>query len=170
MAKSPGDFTGKQKARLQKEVAEKQQEEAKRLSMITAEENQAKSNEVIDYTNQKKTRLKPTGPGTQQDPDPVDYSEGGDQRDLTTATGGAQDPAPEPVTDEVIDTTREPEAVAPQPVTVQPTSVLVRARYDLPQVTIGHGNHYDFEAGRRYRIPYDAAVQLSERDLVDVLS
>ncbi|MCA1781846.1 MAG: hypothetical protein ABR616_10920 [Dermatophilaceae bacterium] len=167
MAKSPGDFTGKQKARLQKEAQEKQAKESNRLSMITAEDNSAKSNEVIDYTNVKKTVKQPTGPGTQVDPEPVDLSEGGDQRgEVTTATSG--DKAPEPVTDEVIDTARS----RPQrdPIHLDPESVLVRARYDLPQVTIGHGNHYDFEAGRRYKIPYDAAIQLSERDLVDVLS
>ena len=170
MAKSPGDFTGKQKARLQKEAAERQQEEASRLSMITVQENQAKSNEVIDYTKKEKVRQQPTGPGTQVDPEPVDMTEDGDHRqpreDLTTATGGG---VTEPVTDEVIDTTREPEVVA-QPVIAQPESVMIRARYDLPQVTIGHGNHYDFEAGRRYRVPYNAAQHLAERDLVDILS
>lgn len=148
MATSPGDFTGRQKARLQKEAAERQAEEAQRLTMITADQERAKSDEVVDYTNVKKTRLKPTGPGTQQDPEPVDLS------------GEAKD--------EVIDTSRGEVAVA-EPVKVERTAVLVRARYDLEQVTIGHGNHYNFEAGRRYRIPEDAAIQLSERELVDVL-
>ena len=148
MATSPGDFTGRQKARLQKEAAERQAEEAQRLTMITADQERAKSDEVVDYTNVEKTRLKPTGPGTQKDPEPVDLS------------GEAKD--------EVIDTSRGEVAVA-EPVKVERTAVLVRARYDLEQVTIGHGNHYNFEAGRRYRIPEDAAIHLSERELVDVL-
>ena len=148
MATSPGDFTGRQKARLQKEAAEQQAEEAQRLTMITADQERAKSDEVVDYTNVEKTRLKPTGPGTQKDPEPVDLS------------GEAKD--------EVIDTSRGEVAVA-EPVKVERTAVLVRARYDLEQVTIGHGNHYNFEAGRRYRIPEDAAIQLSEREMVDVL-
>lgn len=165
MATSPGDFTGKQKAKLQKEAEERQQEEASRLSMITAQEQKTKSNEVIDYTQKReKVRKQETGPGTQADPEPVDLSEGGDHREvLTTATGSS---SPEPVKDEVIDTSR---GDAVQPVVVEKRSVLVRARYDLPQVTIGHGNHYDFEAGRRYRISQDAAIQLSERDLIDIL-
>lgn len=165
MVKSPGDYTGRQKAKLQKEAQERQEEEAQRLTMITAQEGRSKSNEVIDYTQKReKVRKEPTGPGTQVDPEPVDLSEGGDHReareDLTTAT------APEPVLDEVIDTSQEPR---PRPTMVEKRSVLVRARYDLPQVTIGHGNHYDFEAGRRYKISQDAAIQLSERDLIDIL-
>lgn len=167
MVKSPGDYTGRQKAKLQKEAQERQEEEAQRLTMITAQESRSKSNEVIDYTQKReKVRMEPTGPGTQVDPEPVDLSEGGDHReareDLTTAT------APEPVLDEVIDTT-ETAGVTRRPTMVEKRSVLVRARYDLPQVTIGHGNHYDFEAGRRYRISQDAAIQLSERELVDIL-
>lgn len=167
MVKSPGDYTGRQKAKLQKEAQERQEEEAQRLTMITAQESRSKSNEVIDYTQKReKVRKEPTGPGTQVDPEPVDLSEGGDHReareDLTTAT------APEPVLDEVIDTT-ETAGVTRRPTMVEKRSVLVRARYDLPQVTIGHGNHYDFEAGRRYKISPDAAIQLSERDLIDIL-
>ena len=165
MVKSPGDYTGRQKAKLQQEAQERQEQEASRLTMITAEESKAKSNEVIDYTNKKKVRKQETGPGTKVDPEPVDLSEGGDHREargeLTSAT------TPEPVLDEVIDTSQEPRRS--RATVVEKTSVLVRARYDLPEVTIGHGNHYDFEAGRRYRISQDAAIQLSERDLIDIL-
>ena len=70
----------------------------------------------------------------------------------------------------MIESTRagdEPGSVAVQ--TVQPTSVLVRARYDVEQATVGHGNHYTLEAGQRYKLPFDAAQHFAERELVDIL-
>ena len=166
MAKSPGDFTGKQKERLQREAQEKQEQEASRLSMITAQEQKSKTNEVIDLTAQKKAKPKVSGPGVQPDAPPVDFSEGGDNRAPEEEGGDEQS------LEEVVDATRtshdeEVGQIAVQ--TVQPTAVLVRARYDIEQATVGHGNHYTLEAGQRYKLPFDAAQHFAERELVDIL-
>ena len=151
MTTGPGDFTGMKKARLQAEVEEQQTREAERLAMATASAQRSSSNEIVDYTKPRpKVRKEPTGPGVKREA-PV--------KDLTGDAGkvGA-------VTDVLVQDEEDEE-----PVYVRPTSVLIRARYDLENVTIGHGTLYNFEAGRRYRVPWNVAEHLGERDLVDVL-
>jgi hypothetical protein len=154
MANSPGDFTGKKKEKLAKANAKEQAERAKEVSMVTAAEDERKSNEVVDYTKEKPTQPKQTGP--------VDLTaEGQDSGEASL--------------DEVVAQTREEGGEDPAPVAVstatrvEKSKVRVRARFDLEQVTIGKGNHYDFEAGRQYLLPPNAAEHLAERDLVDVL-
>jgi hypothetical protein len=157
MANSPGDFTGKEKARLAAENAEEQQRRAAEMSMITAAAETNKTREVVDYTQPK------------QAPPPEDTG----PIDLTEAT----EPSGDDDIDAIVDATREdaPEAPVQREVTpvvqhrVERTSVLVRARYDMPAVTVGHGTNYDFEEGRQYRVPPNVANHLNERALVDIL-
>lgn len=166
MASSPGDFTGKQKEELARQHAEEQQRRAGEMSMITAAQEQKKTREVVDYTKPKKAPKAPAGP--------VDY----------TANSTAADEEHDPIIDAIVASANEngedtPESTAPvapraevepqAPVRVEKTATLIRARYDLPQVTIGHGNTYDFEEGRQYRVPPNAANHLAERGLVDIL-
>ena len=133
--------------------------------MITAQEQKTKTTEVIDLTQQKKVKPKVTGPGAQPDAAPIDYSEGGDNRAPEEEGTGEQS------LEEVVDATRTPSEDAGQVAvqTVNPTSVLVRARYDIEQATVGHGNHYTLAAGQRYKLPFDAAQHFAERELVDIL-
>jgi hypothetical protein len=44
--------------------------------------------------------------------------------------------------------------------------VTIRVNEDLEKVTIGAGNHYDFEAGRRYSVPKHVADHLEEKGYV----
>lgn len=166
MASSPGDFTGKQKEALAKKHAEEQQQRAGEMSMITAAQEQKKTREVVDYT---KPKAAPA-----PDPGPIDLTGDGDEDGegdelIDAIVAKATDEDAGPSAEEAQQ--RHPAAVAQQstPVQVEKASSLVRARYDLPQVTIGHGNTYDFEEGRQYRVPPNVANHLAERALVDVL-
>jgi hypothetical protein len=51
-------------------------------------------------------------------------------------------------------------------VEVEVPSVVVRVNSDLPQVTIGAGNLYDFEEGRQYKVPKHVADHLEEKGYV----
>lgn len=166
MAKtSPGDFTGRQKNKLAKEAQLQQAEAAKTVSMVTAAEEKAKSAEVVDYTKEKQPAPVDTGP--------VDLTvTNADDDDETIAkiVASTDDEAPAAGTvGEPTDLTAEPQ-IPVEPVRVEKQKVLIRSKYDLPQVTIGKGTFYDFEEGRQYYVPPNVARHLNERDYVDVLS
>lgn len=162
MAASPGDFTGKQKEALARKHAEEQQQRAGEMSMITAQQEAKKTREVVDYTKKQQAPA--------PDPGPVDYT-------VETGSDEENDPVIDAIVASAAESDDEPaaptavrgEAQTPAPVRVEKTSRLIRARYDLPQVTIGHGNTYDFEEGRQYRVPPNVANHLAERELVDIL-
>jgi hypothetical protein len=56
--------------------------------------------------------------------------------------------------------------VAVQAVDVQEEIVKFRVNETLDMVTIGHGNHYDFEEGREYRAPKSIFTHLEEKGLI----
>ena len=158
MAKpSAGDFTGKQKQKLIKEAQAQQTEAAKATSMATAVEERRKGAEVVDYTAKKQAPKVDTGP--------KDLTVTPDEDDETIARIVAGTSEPEAGTiDEAEDLV---EQVAP--VVTEKTKVLIRAKYDMSQVTIGKGTFYNFEEGQRYYVPPNVANHLSERDYVDIL-
>lgn len=164
MAKnSPGDFTGNRKKKLAKEAQLQQAEASKTMSMVSAAEEKAKNAEVVDYTKEKVAAPVDTGP--------VDLTVTEDDDDPTIAKFVAEnDDAPESGTvGGPTDLTAEP-VKAPAPVQViEKQKVLIRAKYDMSQVTIGKGTFYDFEEGRQYYVPPHVAQHLDERDYVDVL-
>ena len=45
-------------------------------------------------------------------------------------------------------------------------TVVIRINTDLEQVTIGHGNNFDFIEGQRYRVPIHVARHLEEKGYV----
>lgn len=169
MANAAGDFTGRKKQELAAKYAEEQERRASEMAMASASAEKTKSREVVDYTQPKAASPPP-------DTGPVDLTE--DTSDdptidaIVAATredeGDDDGPTPEEL-DAAQEATARQQVQAVDPTQVQKTSVLIRARYDLEQVTIGHGNHYDFEEGRKYRVPPNVANHLSERGLVDVL-
>lgn len=75
---------------------------------------------------------------------------------------------------EVVDYSEPPSKAAPaadepqlgESVEVKAPYRTVRINTDLEQVTYGAGNHYDFEAGRRYNLPTDLAQHLDEKGFV----
>lgn len=53
--------------------------------------------------------------------------------------------------------------VSQTPVVAQMPKATIVATADLPMVTIGAGNHYDFEEGRTYKVPRNVADHLVEK-------
>lgn len=51
-------------------------------------------------------------------------------------------------------------------VNVDDATVVIRVNADIEQMTLGVGNHYNFEAGSRYRVPIHVARHLEEKGLV----
>lgn len=48
-------------------------------------------------------------------------------------------------------------------VTTADDSVVIRVAENLDFVTIGAGNHYSFEAGKKYKVPANVAQHLKEK-------
>lgn len=167
MAKpSAGDFTGKQKAKLAKEAQLQQAEAAKTVSMVTAAEEKAKNAEVVDYTKEKPAPPVDTGPVDLTMTDADD-----DDETIAKIVASTDDDTPAAGTvGEATDLTEEKPPPPVEPVRVEKQKVLIRAKYDLSQVTVGRGTFYDFEEGRQYYVPPHVAQHLGERDYVDVLS
>lgn len=86
---------------------------------------------------------------------------------LLTAARAEQDKEPvdlEPRKPEVHE--EVPGEVAVQAVDVNEEIVKFRVNETLEAVTIGHGNHYDFEEGREYRAPKRIYKHLEEKGLI----
>lgn len=47
--------------------------------------------------------------------------------------------------------------------------VLIRAEYDLEDVTIGYGNTYTLKQGWRYKVPRHVAIHLESKNVITVL-
>lgn len=154
-ATPPSDVTGRRKAQLEKQHAEELARRAKELAMAADLEQEEKT-EVVDYTE-------PGGVPTPEEP--VEPSEGDEEFDPTIeAIVASAETTPEDFERRSLDTIEEHVTIADRY-----DSVLVRANVDMEQVTIGVGNNYDFEAGRKYRLPFNAARHLAENGYVDIL-
>ena len=75
-----------------------------------------------------------------------DYKDATEVVDMTT-----------PSTPTVID---EVESVG---VSLADDSVVVRVAEDIEMMTIGVGNHYSFQAGKKYKVPQNVATHLKEK-------
>ncbi len=84
----------------------------------------------------------------------------------TTALINAQNEAERVGT--VVDYTAKPEARVEVAETVEalPEEVTIRVNCDLEQVTIGKGTSFDFETGRKYKVPRFVAEHLEEKGFV----
>lgn len=87
---------------------------------------------------------------------------------MATASAAAEtketvdlEPRQEPVQERVVG-----EVAVSQDVDVREEIVKFRVNETLEQVTIGHGNHYDFEEGREYRAPKRIYDHLEEKGLI----
>lgn len=168
MAKpSAGDYTGKQKARLMQEAQQQQVEQAQRVAMATVVAEREATTEVVDYTAEEEAPVPDTGP-VDLTVQPADEEPDETIEQLVSRVGGA--PSPDAVAGPV-DLVEETETSSPPepPVIVEKTKTLIRARYDLDNVTVGRGTNYSFEEGRQYYVPPHVAEHLAERDYVDVL-
>lgn len=162
-----GDFTGKERAKLQAEYAEEQARQAQSMAMATAVQQTAK-NEVVDYTNQKggRKRGRPEAapkPVLQQDGDGTVEEVDDPTIAAILAKAGAQ-PG-----DDVVDGATDYADDYEQPEEALPAKAEIRALADLEQVTIGVGTMFDFEYGRRYVVPWNVAFHLNEQGYCDIL-
>ncbi len=155
---SRGDVTGRTKAKQTAEVAEQQKKAAAKVALATASAKEA-SDEVMDLTKRVPTPVEEPE-FTELDGEPTEAA------------------APDETVEAVLAAAKDSPVAAPREVggvqrqgatTVQNETSKVRARYDLKAVTVGVGTSYDFEEGRKYVIPTNAARHLAERDLVDIL-
>lgn len=143
---SAGNYTGKQKKKLEAKAREEQTLRANELSMVTAEAEQEKKDAVVDYTKK-----------------------GGVKEVEITTEAGEQHPTDEAGDESTAEQQPASDVEEVAPIEVGKSKIRVRARADLDQVTVGKGNHYDFEAGRQYFVPPNVARHLGERELVDIL-
>lgn len=126
----PGDVTGREKARLERENADALAARAKEIT-LNAQVQSERDSEPVDLTN---------GPivAPTVEVGPVDLTNGAAQSEIEVA----------PVV-EVTAKTRK-----------------LRVNDDLEQVTIGAGQHYDFEQGREYIVPAHIYDHLEEKGYV----
>lgn len=138
-----GDMTGRKRVQNAEKVADEVNEQALTKTKMAAAERAAIENEVIEQDGKSSKVI--------------------DKDDPTiAAVVAAAEPQPTP---------GEATEVEVQGVEINETEmVLVRARYDVENATVGYGNNYNMEEGRKYRIPRNAAFHFSERELVDILS
>lgn len=152
---SRGDMTGRKKEKDKKKYEKELAQTQERMAIANAQEKQAKKTEVVDLTEKK--------PVVEKEPDVVELDgtpEAVDEVETTDDT-----------IQEVVDQSApQPQAVAEEEVQVaQKPKQLIRALYDMNNVTVGYGTDYSFEAGRKYKVAPNVAQHLSERDLVEVL-
>lgn len=166
MAKtSPGDHTGRQKQKLIREAQDAQSESAKKVAMATAAEQDRRKTEVVDYTAKKSAPPVDTGPKDLTVEDDEDAT-------IARIVAGTAEPESGTVGEpEDLTAPKAPKApaVPAEPVKVEKSKVLIRSKYDLPQVTVGKGTLYNFEEGQRYYVPPNVAKHLASKDLIDVL-
>lgn len=188
----PGDATGREKDRLEKEVRPAIEEAASQVT-LTSPPAPAPTDEVVDYS----------GGGA---PSALEADQGVrvismDEALAAGDTAHTVDDLPESSLDatvvaelpdgrtdvrpEFIERTEEPQSAArlpkPQPrqhtlpqAQVVPESAevvehayrIMRVNTDLPDVTIGKDNHYTFREGTRYRVPAFVYDHLDEKGYV----
>lgn len=146
----PSDVTGKQRERLAREYAEEQKRKASQISMVTAGIEEEKA-EVVDLTN-------PSTPTTAP-PEDLEVEEDPVIARIL-AQGGEQVPG-----DQEVAAIQE---MAPTEIETNPIH-LVRCISDVQQATIGVGQHYSLEAGRKYKLPKSVAIHLEEKGYVDII-
>lgn len=157
-----GDFTGRERAKLDRQRAAEKQARAGQITTITGAQEAAKD-EVVDYTDQKQGRKR--GRKSAAKAPVTDTRTGEDVEDPTIAAlvgEGADEPDPDAL--EV-----EDYADGEGPEIAQYPDVEIKAMADLEQVTIGVGTEYNFEYGRKYIVPYNVAFHLSEQGYCEVL-
>lgn len=163
-----GDFTGNQKEVLMREHEEAVNERRDELGLITAQKQAIKDEGVIDLTSGQ-PKLEGTDqlvdaaarqPGVveQQEQDPDGVRIGGHQANIEVRELPDEKPQAAPGAREVLtkDQLDKP--------------MVVRALYDLEDVTIGYGNTFTFREGYRYRVPRWVAMHLEEKGLALLLS
>ena len=159
-SKTHGDITGRKSAKQTAALTEEKKREAARISQAT----QARAEDMEEVVNLVRRQPKETGPA----PDAIQKQDGSrpveDEPDDVVEALVAE--ADQPASREVGGIVRQQSG----PTLVKAETAIVRSNYDLENVTVGAGNHYDFEQGRKYKVPMNVAEHLAQKELVDILS
>lgn len=169
----PGDFTGRQKEVLQKEHEEAVEARREELGLITAGKQQVKDEGVINLMEGQPVLEGMEGvegvelDAAAREPQVV-------ERPVVPAEGTKLDGGGQASIDVYELPEERPQAAAPvgEALTkdMANTPTLIRALYDIEDVTIGYGNNFTFREGYRYRVPRWVAAHLEEKGLALVLS
>jgi hypothetical protein len=142
---SAGDATGRAKAKLEAEQAQVAAERQNELTMI----NQAIAAEAVDGIF-----------------DPVTGAKVGDDAEAGAEDGhGAEVQSEEELARPIV-VDDSPEVMDFGVETVDQGTTVIRVNETLPNVTIGAGNHYNFEEGKQYEVPRHVAAHLEEKGYV----
>lgn len=152
-----GDQTGRIGAELRAENAEAIKEASKRMAMVTAVKEYEQDHVVYDYTGS--TPVPETETIEVADGKP---KKGKDKDPLVEAVVAKAKAAETPEPQEVGGV----EPVTPKQVGAEDDTRVIVALYDLENVTVGAGTLYNFEAGRKYRVPKNVAFHLGQKNVV----
>lgn len=159
---SAGDFTGKQRARLDRERAAQKAARAGEMSMVTGMQEQAKG-DTVDYTDQKQGRKRGRKSASKAPIKNLTTGEEHEDPTIAAIVGDTVEPDPDALHPEYLGEDDEGAEVVRRP------NVEIRSMADLEQVTIGIGTEYNFEYGRKYIVPYNVAFHLHEQGYCEVL-
>jgi len=163
-----GDFTGNQKEVLQRQHEDAVNERRDELGLVTAGQQAIKDEGVIDLTSGQ-----PVLEGTDKLIDTAARQPGVVEQEEVPEEGTRIGSGTS--TYDVMEMPDEkPKALAQAGEVLTPdllnSPTLVRALYDLEDITIGYGNTFTFREGYRYRVPRWVAQHLEEKNLALVLS
>lgn len=152
----PGDVTGRKREALAREAAEADKDRQNELTMITAEKRRARDEDIIDPETREVINGS-TGVVTTMDDDDED------EAPRLIGSGDTKiEELPEPKPIRAIAPGEAPQNRSQEYLNEK---VIVRVNADLEEVTLGYGNTYTFQEGRRYRVPRWVAEHLEERGL-----
>lgn len=189
----PGDATGREKERLEKEVRPAIEEAAQQVT-LTSPPKVEHTDEVVDYTDGGAPSAEQAAAGVRMLSMDEALQDGNTAHTVDDLPEHALDPAtiealPDGKTDvrpQTIERTEEPQPAAqfqqqqqqqpPQQRPAAPEVVrapkveqsfrIMRVNTDLPDVTIGKDNHFTFREGTRYKVPQYVYDHLDEKGYV----
>lgn len=171
-----GDFTGNKKAQLAQENADAVEARRQELGIVTEQTKAIKDEGVIDLMDGQPRLEHPDLEPDQEVLIDTAAREPGVREEKTPAPEGTKlQSTTGPGTIEVFELEEErPQAamaaneVLTKEAMNEPT--IIRALYDLEDITIGYGNTHTFREGYRYKVPRWVAAHLEEKQLCIVLS
>ena len=160
---NPSDVTGRQRAAAQKANAAEQQEAAQRMTMITATKDREEANTVTDLTGSGPVDLR-LDELSDEDRASIEYLEEDFDDDEVIENARVEGPIPsfdqeQEVVEQAPGGTLT-EVVHSRPVRARSTTRIIRVNTDLESVTVGYGNTYTFQEGRKYKVPTEVADHL----------
>lgn len=147
--KPPTDMTGRKQQELQEQHAAELQAREGEIALMNAATAVALEDGVFDPSSGRQI----DGLSPEEIAEGVVFVDDADAVQDLTQGGNGVGPAP------VVE-------VQPEMVTVGGGDKVIRVNTKLEDVTIGQGNHYTFEEGKRYKVPAHVAAHLEEKGYI----